>query len=91
MYSALKKSASREVVASKLPTVEPLDDQKTKQKEDSLKRMFFKTSDADLEKMKDILVSDFRVARDFLNTLSPAEIKKWYDDKVNSEKNRAVR
>jgi len=80
-----------EVVASKLPTVEPLDDQKTKQKEDSLKRMFFKTSDADLEKMKDILVSDFRVARDFLNTLSPAEIKKWYDDKVNSEKNRAVR
>jgi hypothetical protein len=83
----LKKKLN--TVASKLPKKEPLDNQKAKKIEKRLTGLFFVTSEAEIEGMKDKLVSVFRLSRDYLDGLSPAEIRAAYDEYNINARNRA--
>ncbi len=78
-----------EKVVLKLPTREPIDQQKAKKIEKRLTSLFFVTNEADIEKMKDKLVSVFHISREYLDGLSPAEIRSSYDEYTINERNRA--
>ena len=81
----LKKKLT--IVASKLPEKEPLDQQKARKIEKRLTSLFFVTNEADIEKMKDKLVSVFHISREYLDGLSPAEVRAAYDEyNINSKK-----
>lgn len=83
----LKKKLT--TVASKLPEKEPLDQQRAKKIEKRLTSLFFVTNESDIEKMKDKLVSVFHISREYLDGLSPAEIRAAYDEYNISARNKA--
>ncbi len=76
------------VIAEKLPKREPLDEQKAVKIQKRLTSLFFITNEADVEKMKDKLVTVFRISREYLDGLSPAEIRAAYDEYTISARNK---
>jgi hypothetical protein len=83
---ALKKTLNN--IATKLPKKEPFDYQKAKKIEKRLSNLFFTTSDADIEKMKDKLVTVFHLSREYLDGISSAEIRAGYDEYNISARNK---
>lgn len=75
-------------VADNLPEKEPFDQQKAKKIEKRLTSLFFITNEADIEKMKDKLVTVFHISRDYLDGLSQAEIRSSYDEYTINERNK---
>jgi hypothetical protein len=84
---ALKKKLM--TVASKLPEKEPLDQQKAKKIEKRLTSLFFITNEADVDKMKEKLMSEFHISLEYLDGLSPAEIRAAFDEYNINKRNRA--
>lgn len=83
----LKKKLN--TVATKLPEREPLDQQKARKIEKRLTSLFFVTNEADIEKMKEKLISTFRISREYVDGLSPAEIRAAFDEYNINARNKA--
>lgn len=65
--------------AENLPQVKSLEDHQVKNLIKRLTGLFFVVSDSDVNKMKDELVVKYRKTREYLDTLSSAELKDIYE------------
>jgi hypothetical protein len=76
------------IIATKLPEKEPLDQQKAKKIEKRLASLFFITTDADIAKMKDKLVNSFHISRMYFDGMSAVEIRAMHDEYTIAARNK---
>lgn len=76
-------------IANNLPEKEPLDQQKARKIERRLQSLFFVTSDEDNEKLKEIFINKYHMSREYLDLLTPAQIRAYYDEYNINERNKS--